>query len=80
MFSHAKASNSRSHNANLAQELGQICPYILLSSKGVLCAGRQIVRRELPLLLLGTSVLFVMAMDEPLSGTEPILTRSQLRA
>lgn len=37
----------------------------------------QIVRRELPLLLLGTSVFLVMTLDGPLLGTEPVLTRSE---
>jgi cation:H+ antiporter len=36
----------------------------------------QIVRRELPLLLLGTTILMVMTLDEPLQGTSPILSRS----
>ena len=36
----------------------------------------QIVRRELPLLLLGTTILLIMALDRPLSGLDPILTRS----
>jgi len=37
----------------------------------------QIVRRELPLLLLGTTVFLVMTLDGPLLGTEPVLTRSE---
>jgi cation:H+ antiporter len=36
----------------------------------------QIVRRELPLLLLGTTILLIMALDRPLSGLDPVLTRS----
>ena len=36
----------------------------------------QIVRRELPLLLLGTSVLLVMALDHRLMGTLPEISRS----
>jgi cation:H+ antiporter len=36
----------------------------------------QIVRRELPLLLLGTSVLLVMTLDNPILGTPPIISRS----
>jgi len=36
----------------------------------------QLVRRELPLLLLGTMVLLVVAMDKPLTGMEALLTRS----
>jgi cation:H+ antiporter len=36
----------------------------------------QLVRRELPLLLLGTTVLLVVAMDQLLTGTDPILNRS----
>lgn len=37
----------------------------------------QIVRRELPLLLLGTTIFLVMTLDGPLLGTEPVLTRSE---
>lgn len=37
----------------------------------------QVVRRELPLLLLGTTVFLVMTLDGPLLGTEPVLTRSE---
>lgn len=36
----------------------------------------QLVRRELPLLLLGTTVLLVVAMDKPLTGMDALLTRS----
>ena len=36
----------------------------------------QIVRRELPLLLLGTSILLIMTLDRPLAGLAPMLTRS----
>ena len=36
----------------------------------------QIVRREVPLLLLGSAILFVMALDGPLNGTAPLLSRS----
>ena len=36
----------------------------------------QIVRRELPLLLLGTMVLLVMTLDHPLTGTAALITRS----
>jgi cation:H+ antiporter len=36
----------------------------------------QIVRRELPLLLLGTTILLIMALDRPLNGLDPILSRS----
>ena len=36
----------------------------------------QLVRRELPLLLLGTTILLIMALDRPLNGLDPILTRS----
>lgn len=36
----------------------------------------QIVRREVPLLLLGSAVLFVMALDGPLNGSAPLLSRS----
>lgn len=36
----------------------------------------QIVRRELPLLLLGTSILMVMTLDRPLQGFPPLLSRS----
>jgi cation:H+ antiporter len=36
----------------------------------------QIVRRELPLLLLGTTILLIMALDKPLVGLDPVLTRS----
>ncbi|NND67568.1 MAG: hypothetical protein HKN19_08275, partial [Halioglobus sp.] len=34
-----------------------------------------IVRRELPLLLLGTTILLVMMLDQPLLGEAPVLTR-----
>ncbi|MFK7977260.1 MAG: calcium/sodium antiporter [Halioglobus sp.] len=37
----------------------------------------QIVRRELPLLLLGTTIFLVMTLDGPLLGTDAILTRSE---
>ena len=37
----------------------------------------QIVRRELPLLLLGTTVLLVMTLDQTLQGTAPVITRSE---
>lgn len=37
----------------------------------------QIVRRELPLLLLGTTIFLVMTLDDLLLGTVPILTRSE---
>jgi cation:H+ antiporter len=37
----------------------------------------QIVRRELPLLLLATTIFLVMTLDGPLLGTEPVLTRSE---
>jgi cation:H+ antiporter len=36
----------------------------------------QIVRRELPLLLLGTMVLLVMTLDHPLTGTAALISRS----
>ena len=36
----------------------------------------QIVRRELPLLLLGSTVLLVMTLDEPLTGTASMVSRS----
>ena len=36
----------------------------------------QIVRRELPLLLLGTSALLIMALDKALVGTPPEISRS----
>ena len=36
----------------------------------------QLVRRELPLLLLGTTVLLVVAMDKPLTNMDALLTRS----
>jgi cation:H+ antiporter len=36
----------------------------------------QIVRRELPLLLLGTSILLVMTLDHRLLGTAPEISRS----
>ena len=36
----------------------------------------QIVRRELPLLLLGTTVLLVMTLDQALLGSQPVITRS----
>lgn len=36
----------------------------------------QIVRRELPLLLLGTTVLLVMTLDRPLNGYAPVISRS----
>jgi cation:H+ antiporter len=35
----------------------------------------QVVRREVPFLLLVTAILMVMAWDQPLSGTEPLLDR-----
>lgn len=35
----------------------------------------QVVRREVPFLLLITAILMVMAWDEPLSGTTPLLDR-----
>jgi cation:H+ antiporter len=35
----------------------------------------QVVRREVPFLLLVTAILLVMAWDEPLSGTTPLLDR-----
>ena len=35
----------------------------------------QVVRREVPFLLLVTAILMVMAWDEPLSGTTPLLDR-----
>ncbi len=35
----------------------------------------QLVRREVPFLLLVTAILMVMAWDEPLSGTTPMLDR-----
>jgi len=35
----------------------------------------QVVRREVPFLLLITAILMVMAWDGPLSGTEPLLDR-----
>lgn len=35
----------------------------------------QVVRREVPFLLLVTAILMVMAADEPLSGTSPLLDR-----
>ena len=35
----------------------------------------QLVRREVPFLLLVTAILMVMAWDRPLSGTEPLLDR-----
>ena len=38
--------------------------------------GGQIVRRELPLLMLGTSILAVMTMDTVLEGADPRLSRS----
>ena len=34
-----------------------------------------IVRRELPLLLLGTCALLIMSLDQPFLGTAPVLTR-----
>jgi cation:H+ antiporter len=36
----------------------------------------QIVRREVPLLLLGSTVLLTMSMDESLSGTAALISRS----
>jgi cation:H+ antiporter len=36
----------------------------------------QIVRRELPLLLLGSTVLLVMTLDKPLVGTAALISRS----
>lgn len=35
-----------------------------------------VVRRELPLLLLGTTILLIMALDRPLLGLDPLLTRA----
>ncbi len=35
-----------------------------------------VVRRELPLLLLGTTILLIMALDRPLLGLDPVLTRA----
>lgn len=35
----------------------------------------QVVRREVPFLLLVTAILMVMAWDQPLSGTQPLLDR-----
>lgn len=37
----------------------------------------QIVRRELPLLLLATTIFLVMTLDGPLLGTSPVLSRSE---
>jgi len=36
----------------------------------------QIVRRELPLLLLGTTILLIMTLDKPLDGLDAVLSRS----
>lgn len=35
----------------------------------------QVIRREVPFLLLVTAILLVMVWDQPLSGTEPLLDR-----
>jgi len=59
-----------SNMANLGLVLGVAAVIRPISIQG------QVVRRELPLLLLGTVILLVMAMDRPLVGLEPILSRS----
>lgn len=59
-----------SNLANLGLILGIAAVVKPLSIQG------QIVHRELPLLLLGTSILLVLMLDQPLQGTNPILSRS----
>jgi len=59
-----------SNLANLGLVLGTAA---LISP--VLIQG-QIVRRELPLLLLGTTMLLVMTLDMPLLGAAPVITAS----
>lgn len=59
-----------SNLANLGLVLG-----IATLIKPVAIEG-QIVRREIPLLLLGTITLAVMVLDRPLQGLSPMLSRS----
>jgi len=59
-----------SNLANLGLVLGMAAAFRPVSIHGT------VVRRELPLLLLGTTILVVMMLDRPLMGEAPILTRS----
>lgn len=59
-----------SNLANIGLVLGSAALFRPLTIEG------QIVRRELPLLLLGTTILLIMALDRPLVGLDPVLSRS----
>ncbi len=59
-----------SNLANLGLVLGTAALLRPLTIEG------QIVRRELPLLLLGTAILLIMMLDRPLTGLDPVLSRS----
>lgn len=59
-----------SNLANLGLVLGLAAVIRPVSIEGL------VVRRELPLLLLGTTILLVMMLDRPLMGEAPILTLS----
>lgn len=59
-----------SNLANLLLVLGVAAMIRPMSIEG------SIVRRELPLLLLGTTILLVIMLDRPLLGETPILTRA----
>ncbi|MEZ5502956.1 MAG: hypothetical protein R3E50_09955 [Halioglobus sp.] len=58
-----------SNLANLALVLGAAALVKPMAIEG------QIVRRELPLLLLGTSILLVLALDRPLEGLPAQISR-----
>ena len=59
-----------SNLANLGLVLGLAAVFRPVGIEG------QMVRRELPLLMLGTAILAVMTLDHVLQGTESLLTRS----
>ncbi|NND66210.1 MAG: sodium:calcium antiporter, partial [Halioglobus sp.] len=61
---------SGSNLANLGLVLGLAALIMPVSIEGA------IVRRELPLLLLGTTILLVMMLDQLLLGEAPVLTRA----
>lgn len=59
-----------SNLANLGLVLGSAALILPMTIQG------QIIRREIPLLLLGTTALLVMILDGPLDGGKAILSRS----
>ena len=59
-----------SNIANLGLVLGTSALIAPLAIKG------QIILRELPLLMLAMSVLLIMVLDAPLTGTEPLIDRA----